>query len=421
MTAKPQTGVYSMLEVALAQLDSVAARLALDPGIHKRLRQPQRSLIVAVPTLMDDGRLEVFTGFRVQHDLTLGPTKGGVRYHPGVDLDEVTALAMLMTWKCALIGLPYGGAKGGICCDATRMSQGELERMTRRYTSEIILIIGPDQDIPAPDLYTNEQIMAWMMDTYSMHRGITTPGVVTGKPLLLGGSLGRAEATGRGVYYTVKAATREYDLPLKGARVAVQGFGNVGAVAAKLLYEEDCQVIAVSDSKGGVYNAKGLNIASVSAEDAAGGSVTQHRDGDRISNEELLELDCDILVPAATEGQITRKNADRVRARIVAEGANGPTTPEADQILAAKGTMVIPDVLANAGGVAVSYFEWVQDLQQYFWHEHQINERLAEVMTTAFQRVVATSRKEQVDLRTAALMLAIKRVADGKRLRGLYP
>lgn len=421
MTAKPQTGVYSMLEVALAQLDSVAARLALDPGIHKRLRQPQRSLIVSVPTRMDDGRLEVFTGFRVQHDLTLGPTKGGVRYHPGVDLDEVTALAMLMTWKCALIGLPYGGAKGGICCDATRMSQGELERMTRRYTSEIILIIGPDQDIPAPDLYTNEQIMAWMMDTYSMHRGITTPGVVTGKPLLLGGSLGRAEATGRGVYYTVKAATREYDLPLKGARVAVQGFGNVGAVAAKLLYEEDCQVIAVSDSKGGVYNAKGLNIASVSAEDAAGGSVTQHRDGDRISNEELLELDCDILVPAATEGQITRKNADRVRARIVAEGANGPTTPEADQILAAKGTMVIPDVLANAGGVAVSYFEWVQDLQQYFWHEHQINERLAEVMTTAFQRVVATSRKEQVDLRTAALMLAIKRVADGKRLRGLYP
>lgn len=421
MTAKAQEARYSMLEVARAQLDSVAKRLALDPGIHKRLRQPQRSLIVSVPTLMDDGRLEVFTGYRVQHDLTLGPTKGGIRYHPGVDLDEVTALAMLMTWKCALIGLPYGGAKGGICCDATRMSQGELERMTRRYTSEIILVIGPDQDIPAPDLYTNEQIMAWMMDTYSMHRGITTPGVVTGKPLLLGGSLGRAEATGRGVYYAVKAAAREYDLPLKGARVVVQGFGNVGAVAAKLLCEEDCRVIAVSDSKGGIHNAKGLNIATVLAEDAAGGSVTRHRDGDRISNEELLELDCDILVPAATEGQITQKNADRIRARIVAEGANGPTTPEADQILAAKGTMVIPDVLANAGGVAVSYFEWVQDLQQYFWHEHQINERLGEVMTTAFQRVVATSRKEHVDLRTAALVLAVKRVADGKRLRGLYP
>lgn len=421
MTTSAPQAQYSMLEVALAQLDAVAAQLTLDQGIHKRLRQPQRSLIVSVPTLMDDGRLEVFTGFRVQHDLTLGPTKGGIRYHPGVDLDEVTALAMLMTWKCALIGLPYGGAKGGICCDAARMSQGELERMTRRYTSEILLVIGPDQDIPAPDLYTNEQIMAWMMDTYSMHRGITTPGVVTGKPLLLGGSLGRAEATGRGVYYAVKAAAREYDLPLKGARVAVQGFGNVGAVAAKLLYEEDCQVIAVSDSKGGIFNANGLNLAKVLAEDAEGGSVTQHRHGDRISNEELLELDCDILVPAATEGQITGKNADRVRARIVAEGANGPTTPEADQILAAKGTAVIPDILANAGGVAVSYFEWVQDLQQYFWHEHQINERLAEVMIAGFQRVMAISRKKQVDLRTAALMLAVKRVADGKRLRGLYP
>ncbi len=421
MTTGVPEAQYNMLEVALAQLDSVAARLALDSGIHKRLRQPQRSLIVSVPTRMDDGRLEVFTGFRVQHDLTLGPTKGGIRYHPGVDLDEVTALAMLMTWKCALIGLPYGGAKGGICCDATRMSQGELERMTRRYTSEILLVIGPDQDIPAPDLYTNEQIMAWMMDTYSMHRGITTPGVVTGKPLLLGGSLGRAEATGRGVYYTVKAAAREYDMSLKGARVVVQGFGNVGAIAAKLLYEEDCRVIAVSDSKGGVYNANGLNIAKVLAEDAEGGSVTQHRHGDRIANEEILELDCDILVPAATEGQITRKNADRIRARIIAEGANGPTTPEADQILAAKGIAVIPDILANAGGVAVSYFEWVQDLQQYFWHEYQINERLAEIMTTAFQRVVAMSRKEQVDLRTAALMLAVKRVADGKQLRGLYP
>lgn len=410
-----------MLEVALAQLDAVAERLRLDSGIHKRLRQPQRSLIVSVPTLMDDGRLEVFTGFRVQHDLTLGPTKGGVRYHPGVDLDEVTALAMLMTWKCALIGLPYGGAKGGICCDATRMSQGELERMTRRYTSEIILVIGPDQDIPAPDLYTNEQIMAWMMDTYSMHRGITTPGVVTGKPLLLGGSLGRAEATGRGVYYIVKAAAREHDMPLQGARVVVQGFGNVGAVAARLLYEEDCQVIAVSDSKGGVYNANGLNIAKLVAERAHGGSVTQHGHGDRISNEELLELGCDILIPAATEGQITQKNADRIRARVVAEGANGPTTPEADQMLVAKGTMVIPDILANAGGVTVSYFEWVQDLQQYFWHEHQINERLSEVMIAGFQRVMALSQKERVDLRTAALMLAVKRVADGKQVRGLYP
>jgi glutamate dehydrogenase (NAD(P)+) len=410
-----------MLEVALAQLDAVAERLKLDPGIHKRLRQPQRSLIVSVPTLMDDGRLEVFTGFRVQHDLTMGPTKGGVRYHPGVNLEEVTALAMLMTWKCALMSLPYGGAKGGVCCDATRMSQGELERMTRRYTSEIISIIGPDRDIPAPDMYTNEQIMAWMMDTYSMQQGITSPGVVTGKPLLLGGSLGRHEATGRGVYYILKAAAREHGVPFKGAKAVVQGFGNVGSVAARLLYEEDCRVVAVSDSHGGIYNPRGLDIAKLLTERADEGSVSQHHDGDRITNQELLELDCDILVPAATGGQITRNNADRVRARIVAEGANGPTTPEADQILAAKKVVVIPDILANAGGVTVSYFEWVQDLQQYFWHEHEINDRLSEVMTAAFQRVLALSRKEQVDLRTAALMLAVSRVAEAKRLRGLYP
>ncbi len=412
---------HGMLEVALAQLDAVAERLKLDPGIHKRLRQPQRSLIVSVPTLMDDGHLEVFTGFRVQHDLTMGPTKGGVRYHPGVNLEEVTALAMLMTWKCALMGLPYGGAKGGVCCDATRMSQGELERMTRRYTSEIISIIGPDRDIPAPDMYTNEQIMAWMMDTYSMQQGITSPGVVTGKPLLLGGSLGRHEATGRGVYYILKAAAKEHGVPFKGAKVAVQGFGNVGSVAARLLYEEDCRVVAVSDSRGGIYNPKGLDIAKLLTERADKGSVSQHHDGDRITNQELLELDCDILVPAATGGQVTRNNADRVRARIVAEGANGPTTPEADQILAARKVVVIPDILANAGGVTVSYFEWVQDLQEYFWHEHEINDRLSEIMTTAFQRVLALSRKEQVDLRTAALMLGVSRVAEAKKLRGLYP
>ncbi len=412
---------YGMLEVALDQLDGVAERLKLDPGIHKRLRQPQRSLIVSVPTLMDDGRLEVFTGYRVQHDLTMGPTKGGIRYHPNVNLEEVTALAMLMTWKCALMGLPYGGAKGGVCCDTTRMSRGEVERMTRRYTSEIIGIIGPDQDIPAPDMYTNEQVMAWMMDTYSMQRGITTPGVVTGKPLLLGGSLGRREATGRGVYYILKAAAKEHGVPFKGARVAVQGFGNVGSVAARLLHEEDCRVIAVSDRRGGIYNPKGLKITELLTECAHEGSISQQRDGDRITNEELLELDCDFLIPAATEGQITRSNADRIRARIVAEGANGPTTPEADQILAAKKVVVIPDILANAGGVTVSYFEWVQDLQQYFWHEHEINDRLSEVMTAAFQRVLALSRKERVDLRTSALMLGVSRVAEAKRLRGLYP
>jgi glutamate dehydrogenase (NAD(P)+) len=301
------------------------------------------------------------------------------------------------------------------------MSRAELERMTRRYTSEIIGVIGHDRDIPAPDLYTNEQVMAWMMDTYSMQKGITSPGVVTGKPLLLGGSLGRREATGRGVYYIVKAATKERGLPFKGAKVAVQGFGNVGSVTARLLYEEDCRVIAVSDHRGGIYNPKGLDIAGLLAECPHEGSIPRHRDGDRITNQELLELDCDILVPAATAGQINGKNADRIRARIVAEAANGPTTPEADQILAEKKTLVIPDILANAGGVAVSYFEWVQDLQQYFWHEHEINERLSEIMNAAFQRVLALSREKQVDLRTSALMLGVSRVAEAKRLRGLYP
>jgi glutamate dehydrogenase (NAD(P)+) len=412
---------HDMLEAALQQLDAVAERIKLDPGVHKRLRQPQRALIVSVPTLMDDARLAVFTGYRVQHDLTMGPTKGGIRYHPDVSLEEVTALAMLMTWKCALMGLPYGGAKGGVCCDSTRMSPAELERMTRRYTSEIIGVIGPDSDIPAPDLYTNEQIMAWMMDTYSMQKGVTAPGVVTGKPLLLGGSLGRREATGRGVYYIVKSATKERRMSFKGAKVAVQGFGNVGSVAARLLHEEDCCVIAVSDHLGGIYNPKGLDIPKLLEERVHVGSIPRLGDGDHITNQELLELDCDILIPAATEGQITEANAGRVRARIVAEGANGPTTPEADRILSEKKILVIPDILANAGGVAVSYFEWVQDLQRYFWHEYEINERLSEIMSAAFQRVLALSQKEDVDLRTSALMLAVSRVAEAKRLRGLYP
>jgi len=412
---------HNMLEDALAQLDAVAERIKLDLDVHKRLRQPQRSLIVSVPTLMDDGRLDVFTGYRVQHDLTMGPTKGGIRYRPDVNLEEVTALAMLMTWKCALMGLPYGGAKGGVCCDPTRMSRLELERMTRRYTSEIILFIGPDRDIPAPDLYTNEQVMAWMMDTYSMQRGITTPGVVTGKPLLLGGSLGRREATGRGVCYIVRAAAKERDLPLAGARVAVQGFGNVGSVAARLLHEEDCRIVAVSDRHGGVYNPGGLDIPKLVADHTAEGHVSQYRDGDRITNQELLTLDCDVLIPAATAGQITEQNAARIRAGIIAEGANGPTTPGGDQILTERGVMVVPDILANAGGVAVSYFEWVQGLQQYFWHEYEINERLAQIMGVAFQQVLALSGTERVDLRTAALMLGVRRVAEAQKLRGLYP
>lgn len=411
-----------MLQTAVAQLDRVAEKLNLDHGIHIRLRQPQRALVVSIPTLMDDGGLEVFTGYRVQHDFTLGPTKGGVRYHPDVDLEEVTALAMLMTWKCALMGLPYGGAKGGVRCDATRMSQGELERMTRRYTSEIIFMIGPDLDIPAPDLYTNEQVMAWMMDTYSMQKGITVPGVVTGKPLLLGGSLGRMEATGRGVYYVVLAAAKELDLDLKGAKVVVQGFGNVGSVAARLLHEEGCRVVAVSGSKGGLYNPNGLEIPKLIQSVKAKEPLLEFRDGgDRIGNEELLELPCDILIPAALGGQITEKNADRIRAKIVAEGANAPTTPEADRILNERGVFVIPDILANAGGVTVSYFEWVQDLQFYFWKEREINMKLQEIMTNTFRRVIAFAYERKVDLRTAALMLGVKRVADAQKLRGLYP
>lgn len=416
------TAPQGMLQTALAQLDLVAEKLNLDPGLHRRLRKPQRALIVSVPTLMDDGSLEVFTGYRVQHDFTLGPTKGGLRYHPDVDLDEVTALAMLMTWKCSLMGLPYGGAKGGVRCDSTRMSMAELERMTRRYTSEIIFMIGPDLDIPAPDLYTNDQVMAWMMDTYSMQKGITVPGVVTGKPLLLGGSLGRVEATGRGVSYVVMAAARELSFPLEGARVVVQGFGNVGSVAARLLHEEGCRVVAVSGSKGGLYTPHGLDIPKLIRSVKAKEPLLEFQGGgDHVSNEELLELPCDILIPAALGGQITEKNAERIKAKIVAEGANGPTTPEADRILQEKGIFLIPDVLANAGGVTVSYFEWVQDLQFYFWREREINLRLQEIMTEAFKRVSAFSKEEKVEMRTAALMLGVKRVAEAQKLRGLYP
>jgi glutamate dehydrogenase (NAD(P)+) len=416
MSASP-----SLLDSALAQLDAVAERLGLDPGAHRKLRHPERALIVAVPTLMDDGRIEVFTGYRVQHNNTLGPTKGGIRYHWEVDLDEVTALAMWMTWKCSLMGLPYGGSKGGVRCDPRHMSPREIERMTRRYTSEIIIMIGPDTDIPAPDLYTNEQVMAWMMDTYSMQRGITIPGVVTGKPLLLGGSLGRTEATGRGVFYVTAEVAKDSGLDLEGAPVAIQGFGNVGTNAARMFYEEGCGVVAVSDLEGGVLNPRGLDIPKLIEHARRAGGVAGFPDADRITNAELLTLPCDILVPAAVGGQITEANADRIQARLVAEAANGPTTPAADRILRERGITVVPDILANAGGVVVSYFEWVQDIQFYFWKEREINERLREIMTAAYQRVVALAHDEGVDLRTAALLLGVKRVADAHKLRGLYP
>ena len=405
----------------LTQFEAAAERLGLDDGLRRRMLACDRSLIVSVPTMMDDGGLKVFTGYRVQHNNTLGPFKGGIRYHPDVTLDEITALAMLMTWKCALMSLPYGGSKGGIPCDPRTLSHGELERMTRRYTSEIFLIIGPDMDILAPDLGTDEQIMAWIMDTYSMQRGVTVPGVVTGKPLLLGGSLGRGEATGRGVYYVAVEAAKLLGLTLEGARVAVQGFGSVGQTVAHQLKQEGCRVVAVTGSRGGRYQPDGLDLDRLVAHVAGGGRLEDCPEGDRIANTELLEVPCEILVPAAVSGQITEANAHRIRARIMAEGANAPTTPVADAILRELGVLVIPDILANAGGVTVSYFEWVQDLQFYFWTEREINLRLREIMSAAFQRVHAVAEQHRTDLRTAALMIAVKRVTDGHRLRGTYP
>lgn len=410
-----------MLDAAVRQFDRVAERLKLDAALQTRLRRPERALVVSVPFQRDDGRTEVFEGYRVQHDNALGPTKGGIRYHPEVTLEEVTALAMLMTWKCALMGLPYGGAKGGVQCDPRTLSRRELERMTRRYTAEIFPLIGPEEDIPAPDMGTDEQVMAWMMDTYSMQRGMTTPGIVTGKPMLLGGSHGRRQATGRGVCYIVLEAMKKVGRSAHEMTIAIQGFGNVGSVAAQLLAEEGCRIVAVSDSAGGIYNPKGLDIPRLIRESAGDGMVPDYSDGDRINQDELLTLDCDVLIPAALGGQIAAENASAVRARMVAEGANGPITPEADVILLDKQVVVIPDILANAGGVTVSYFEWVQDLQFYFWSEQEINARLKEIMTAAFTQVWTFAQEEGTDLRTAALMLGVKRVAEAKRLRGLYP
>jgi glutamate dehydrogenase (NAD(P)+) len=410
-----------LYRTALAQLDGVAARLGLDDEVHERLRYPRRALVVSVPIRRDDGRADVFVGFRVHHNTILGPTKGGLRYAPDVTLGEVTALAMLMSWKCALMGLPYGGAKGGVRCDPRGLSRKELENLTRRYTAEIMLLIGPDMDIPAPDLGTDEQVMAWMMDTYSMTQGRTVPGVVTGKPLIVGGSAGRREATGRGIVYALYQAARVLGQELRGRRVVVQGFGNVGMVAARLLWREEALVIGVSDLRGGIYNPSGLDVRQLEAHVAESGSVVGFPDTEPVTNRELLELPCDILLPAAVGGQIRDDNADRIKASIVAEGANGPTTPEADAILKDRGVTVIPDILANAGGVVVSYFEWVQGLQYYFWRESEITTRLQEVMTRAFNRVWGVAGKEGTDLRTAALMEGIRRVAEGYRVRGLYP
>jgi glutamate dehydrogenase (NAD(P)+) len=421
MTERSHDFESDLYRTVVSQLDHVAARLGLDPDVHERLRFPRRAMVVTIPVRMDTGKTEVFIGYRVHHNTALGPTKGGLRYAPDVNLGEVTALAMLMSWKCALMSLPYGGAKGGVRCNPRQLSPQEREHLTRRYTAEIMLMIGPDLDIPAPDLGTDEQTMAWMMDTYSMTQGRTVPGVVTGKPLIIGGSAGRREATGRGIVYALYQAARHLGQELRGRSVVVQGFGNVGGVAARLLWREGSLITGVSDVRGGVTNPRGIDIGQLERHVAEAGTVVGFPDAEPVSNTEVLELPCDILIPAAVGSQIRADNADRIKAGIVAEGANGPTTPEADVILKDRGVTVIPDVLANAGGVVVSYFEWVQGLQYYFWRESEITARLQEVMTRAFNRVWGVATKEGTDLRTAALMEGIRRVSEGYRVRGLYP
>jgi glutamate dehydrogenase (NAD(P)+) len=411
------------IDVAMKQVDIAAEKLKLEPGLCEKIKQTKRELIVHFPVKMDDGRVKVFTGYRVQHNVTRGPGKGGIRYHPDVDLDEVRALAMWMTWKAAVVNIPFGGAKGGVQCNPKTMSLQELENMTRRFTWEIASMIGPDQDIPAPDVYTNPQVMAWIMDTYSTLKGYSVHGVVTGKPLELGGSLGRYEATGKGVFVTALEATKQRKIKIRGAHVVVQGCGNVGGVAAQYFDKAGAKVIAVSDSKGGVYSKKGLNISKVLDCKKKYSCVISEKTklGDEITNEELLELDCDILVPSALENQITKKNAPKIKAKVIAEGANGPTTPDADRILYESDVFLVPDILANAGGVTVSYFEWVQNLQELLWTEEEISERLTRIMKRSFGEVLNISRKEKVDMRTAALILGIGRVAEATRLRGIYP
>jgi glutamate dehydrogenase (NAD(P)+) len=407
-------------EMAMEQFDLAADKLNVDSNVAARLRRPDRSLIVSVPTRMDDGRVHVFTGYRVQHNDVLGPFKGGIRYHPAVNLGEVSALAMWMTWKCSLVGLPLGGAKGGIACDPATLSRNELQSMTRRFTAEIINIIGPEVDVPAPDMGTNEQIMAWIMDTYSQHKGHAVPEIVTGKPVAIGGTLGRREATGRGVVYMIMEAAKHLKIDLSKCTAVVQGFGNVGSVAAKELAGIGLKVVGVSDRTGGFVDPKGLPIDKLLEVADRSHSLEDCPYGDRISNQELLELKCDVLVPAALEMQITEINAPRLQCRVLAEGANGPTTPQADAILREKGVFVIPDILANAGGVVVSYFEWVQDLQNFFWTEDEVSNKLRDVLVKAFHHVLDMSQKHSVDMRLAALMIGIDRVARAMLWRGLY-
>ena len=408
-------------EMALVQLRHVAKRMKLDPNLHEVLKHPMRSLEVYLPVRMDNGTVRVFTGFRVQHSMARGPAKGGVRFHQNVTLDEVKALAMWMTWKCAIVGIPYGGAKGGVRVEPWKLSDGELERLTRRYASEILPFIGPESDVPAPDMNTDERIMAWIMNTYSVNREYSVPGVVTGKPMSIGGSLGRGGSTSRGVVYSALSAMRRMAMPIDGTRVAIQGFGKVGGFAAEVFHDAGFNVIAVSDYKGGVYNPRGLNPSALLRYRNEHGTVQGFPTTDAITNDELLTMDCDVLVPAALEDQITIENADRVRAKLIVEAANGPTQPDADHLLNDRGVTIVPDVLANSGGVTVSYFEWVQDIQAYFWSEDQVNQRLREIMDRSFDEVFTLAQEKGVRLRLAALALGIGRVADAHRARGLFP
>ncbi len=408
-------------EMARQQLAAVADKIDLDANVHEVLRHPKRELTVNFPVSMDDGSVKTFTGYRVHHNVTRGPAKGGIRYHPDTDLDEVRALAFWMTVKCAVVNIPYGGAKGGVVCDPTALSPAELEDLTRRYTTEIAILLGPDRDIPAPDVGTNGQIMAWLMDTYSMSVGHTVPAVVTGKPIAIGGSEGRIEATGRGVVTVAREALRAAGCQLPGATVAVQGFGNVGSTAAMLFCRAGAKVVAVSDVRGAIHNANGLDLVKLSAYNKAHKTVVGFSEAEPIAPDDLLTLSCDVLVPAALGNQITTKNADRIRAHFVIEGANGPTTPQADDILRDNGVVVVPDVLANAGGVTVSYFEWVQDLQRFFWSEAEVNSKLEQIMTRAFGQVQAAARRHGCDLRTGAYIVGIHRVAEAILARGIYP
>lgn len=407
--------------MAVQQFELAADMLNLSEDMREILRQPKRELTVNFPVRLDNGRIKTFTGYRVQHNVNRGPAKGGIRYGPEVTLDEVKALAMWMAWKCAVVGIPFGGAKGGVICDPKTMSSAELERMTRRYATEISIIIGPRSDIPAPDVNTNSQVMAWIMDTYSMHEGFSSPAVVTGKPLSIGGSEGRNDATATGVLFVTRQAAKRLGMPLQGARVSVQGFGNAGAIAARLFHNEGCKIVAVSDTRGGIYNESGLEPSSVLRHKQEQGSVVGFRNARTIGVHDVLEVPCDILIPAATEGVITAANADRVLARIVTEAANGPTTPEADEILFKKDIVVIPDILANAGGVTVSYFEWVQDIQSFFWGVEEITQKLEVIMNRSFAAVAEKADQYSCNMRLAANMLAIARVAEATQIRGIYP